>query len=296
MIYHWKRSTKTISNHDILTSDFKKFLSNLFDLWNGVQVHRDWSQIYHSLVRIINDFQFVNPMPACPSALSKITESWQRDFVQSIVFSYYEIFLVNPLHPSWGGTQRHCSAAHKGGASGQHCMNHDQDGHETHSVDRNEWSDFYRLLLKTLKDLNYNGKKSWSKPKQTGLGSFSSQFITRTDERKAGAHSPGTAWSLCSLTGTSPQSTAHRGWIVTDSRALAEYLFPNLWVIVPAPRGGFGNVASEIFAVALSQNGCCGVTHGSITTHLLCDPRFLFFCKKVTLNLLWFIPGCSHLN
>lgn len=117
MIYHCKRSTKTISNHDILTSDFKKFLSNLFDLWNGVQVHRDWSQIYHSLVRIINDFQFVNPMPACPSALSKITEGWQGDFAQSIVFSYYKIFLVNSLLLSGAagarqpGAQRHCSAA-----------------------------------------------------------------------------------------------------------------------------------------------------------------------------------------
>jgi len=120
MIYHCKRSTKTISNHDILTSDFKKFLSNLFDLWNGVQVHRDWSQIYHSLVRIINDFQFVNPMPACPSALSKITESWQGDFPQSIVFSYYEIFLLNPVPPGRArqpGAQRHCSAAAQRAAS-----------------------------------------------------------------------------------------------------------------------------------------------------------------------------------
>lgn len=100
MIYHCKRSTKTISNHDILTSDFKKFLSNLFDLWNGVQVHRDWSQIYHSLVRIINDFQFVNPMPACPSALSKITESWQGDFAQSIVFSSCRILRLTLCVPA----------------------------------------------------------------------------------------------------------------------------------------------------------------------------------------------------
>lgn len=191
MIYHCKRSTKTISNHDILTSDFKKFLSNLFDLWNGVQVHRDWSQIYHSLVRIINDFQFVNPMPACPSALSKITESWQGDFAQSIVFSYYKIFLVNSLPPGAGAPARRTKALFCRGTKearpGHRRMNHGPNGHETHGVNRNEWSDFYRLLLKTLKDLNYNEKKSWSKPKQTGLGSFPLQFITRADEREAGA-------------------------------------------------------------------------------------------------------------
>lgn len=184
MIYHCKRSTKTISNHDILTSDFKKFLSNLFDLWNGVQVHRDWSQIYHSLVRIINDFQFVNPMPACPSALSKITESWQGDFAQSIVFSSYRILWLTLCVPAQA--QSHCSAEHKGEASWPR-MNHSQSGHETHGVNSNEWSDFYRLLLKTLKDLNYNEKKSWSKPKQTGLGSSPLQFITGADEREAGA-------------------------------------------------------------------------------------------------------------
>lgn len=118
MIYHCKRSTKTISNHDILTSDFKKFLSNLFDLWNGVQVHRDWSQIYHSLVRIINDFQFVNPMPACPSALSKITESWQGDFAQSIVFSSCRILWLTRCGPARAQpAQSHCSARHKGDAS-----------------------------------------------------------------------------------------------------------------------------------------------------------------------------------
>lgn len=63
MIYHGKESTKTISKADTLTSNFKKFPSNLFDLWKCVQVHREWFQIYHILVRIINDFQFVNLMP-----------------------------------------------------------------------------------------------------------------------------------------------------------------------------------------------------------------------------------------
>ena len=62
MIYHGKGSTKTISMPDTLMSDFKKFPSNLFDLWKCVQVHREWFQIYHILVRIINDFQFVNLM------------------------------------------------------------------------------------------------------------------------------------------------------------------------------------------------------------------------------------------
>lgn len=129
MIYHCKRSTKTISNHDILTSDFKKFLSNLFDLWNGVQVHRDWSQIYHSLVRIINDFQFVNPMPACPSALSKITESWQGDFAQSIVFSSCRISWLTLCVPA-RAPARHKAIVlrHKGDRPR---MNHGPSGHET---------------------------------------------------------------------------------------------------------------------------------------------------------------------
>lgn len=39
MIYHGGRSTKTISKPDTLTSDFKKFPCNLFDLWKCVQVH-----------------------------------------------------------------------------------------------------------------------------------------------------------------------------------------------------------------------------------------------------------------
>lgn len=67
MICHSRRSTKTISKPDTLTSDFKKFPSNLFDLWKCVQVHREWFQIYHILVRIINDFQFVNlSLPCSP--------------------------------------------------------------------------------------------------------------------------------------------------------------------------------------------------------------------------------------
>ena len=77
MIYHSKGSTKTISKPDTLTSDFKKFPSNLFDLWKCVQVHREWFQIYHILVRIINDFQFVNLMLPCRRSSA---ESPKADF------------------------------------------------------------------------------------------------------------------------------------------------------------------------------------------------------------------------
>lgn len=78
MIYHGKGSTKTISKPDTLTSDFKKFPSNLFDLWKCVQVHREWFQIYHILVRIINDFQFVNLMLPCSQELRRITNGWYQ--------------------------------------------------------------------------------------------------------------------------------------------------------------------------------------------------------------------------
>lgn len=78
MIYHGKGSTKTISKPDTLTSDFKKFPSNLFDLWKCVQVHREWFQIYHILVRIINDFQFVNLMLPCTEELRGITKGWYQ--------------------------------------------------------------------------------------------------------------------------------------------------------------------------------------------------------------------------
>lgn len=103
-------------------------------------------------------------------------------------FQLLQDFVVNPVCAGAGASpaQSHCSAEHKGEASWPR-MNHSQSGHETHGVNSNEWSDFYRLLLKTLKDLNYNEKKSWSKPKQTGLGSSPLQFITGADEREAGA-------------------------------------------------------------------------------------------------------------
>lgn len=78
MIYHGEGSTKTISKPDTLTSDFKKFPSNLFDLWKCVQVHREWFQIYHILVRIINDFQFVNLMLPCSRELRGITNGWYQ--------------------------------------------------------------------------------------------------------------------------------------------------------------------------------------------------------------------------
>lgn len=78
MIYHGEGSTKTISKADTLTSDFKKFPSNLFDLWKCVQVHREWFQIYHILVRIINDFQFVNLMLPCSGVLCRITNGWYQ--------------------------------------------------------------------------------------------------------------------------------------------------------------------------------------------------------------------------
>lgn len=78
MIYHGKGSTKTISKPDTLTSDFKKFPSNLFDLWKCVQVHREWFQIYHILVRIINDFQFVNLMLPCTEERCGITKGWYQ--------------------------------------------------------------------------------------------------------------------------------------------------------------------------------------------------------------------------
>lgn len=78
MIYHGEGSTKTISKADTLTSDFKKFPSNLFDLWKCVQVHREWFQIYHILVRIINDFQFVNLMLPCSEELRGITKGWYQ--------------------------------------------------------------------------------------------------------------------------------------------------------------------------------------------------------------------------
>lgn len=78
MIYHSKGSTKTISKADTLTSDFKKFPSNLFDLWKCVQVHREWFQIYHILVRIINDFQFVNLMLPCSEERHGITKGWYQ--------------------------------------------------------------------------------------------------------------------------------------------------------------------------------------------------------------------------
>lgn len=78
MIYHGKESTKTISKADTLTSNFKKFPSNLFDLWKCAQVHREWFQIYHILVRIINDFQFVNLMLWCSEQLRRITKGWYR--------------------------------------------------------------------------------------------------------------------------------------------------------------------------------------------------------------------------
>lgn len=74
MIYRGRGSTKTISKPDTLTSDFKKFPSNLFDLWKCVQVHREWFQIYHILVRIINDFQFVNLRLPCSEELRRITK------------------------------------------------------------------------------------------------------------------------------------------------------------------------------------------------------------------------------
>lgn len=76
MISHSGRSTKTISKPDTLTSDFKKFPSNLFDLWKYVQVHREWFQIYHILVRIINDFQFVNLSLPCSQELHG--NHWRR--------------------------------------------------------------------------------------------------------------------------------------------------------------------------------------------------------------------------
>lgn len=76
MICHSRRSTKTISKPDTLTSDFKKFPSNLFDLWKCVQVHREWFQIYHILVRIINDFQFVNLSLPCSPELHG--NHWRR--------------------------------------------------------------------------------------------------------------------------------------------------------------------------------------------------------------------------
>lgn len=76
MICHSRRSTKTISKPDTLTSDFKKFPSNLFDLWKCVQVHREWFQIYHILVRIINDFQFVNL--SLPRSLELHGNHWRR--------------------------------------------------------------------------------------------------------------------------------------------------------------------------------------------------------------------------
>lgn len=76
MICHGGRSPKTISKPDKLTSDFKKFPSNLFDLWKCVQVHREWFQIYHILVRIINDFQFVNLSLPCSQELRG--NHWRR--------------------------------------------------------------------------------------------------------------------------------------------------------------------------------------------------------------------------
>lgn len=78
MIYRGRGSTKTISKPDTLTSDFKKFPSNLFDLWKCVQVHREWFQIYHILVRIINDFQFVNLRLPCSEELRGITKGGYR--------------------------------------------------------------------------------------------------------------------------------------------------------------------------------------------------------------------------
>lgn len=76
MIRHSRRSKKTISKPDTLTSDLKKFPSNLFDLWKCVQVHREWFQIYHILVRIINDFQFVNLSLPCSQELHG--NHWRR--------------------------------------------------------------------------------------------------------------------------------------------------------------------------------------------------------------------------
>lgn len=77
MICRSGRSAKTISKPDKLTSDFKKFPSNLFDLWKCVQVHREWFQIYHILVRIINDFQFVNlSLPCSQSRAGPVRCSW----------------------------------------------------------------------------------------------------------------------------------------------------------------------------------------------------------------------------
>lgn len=97
MIYHGKESTKTISKSDTLTSNFKKFPSNLFDLWKCVQVHREWFQIYHILVRIINDFQFVNLMPA--TFWSSSAESPRADIrVQALLLEHdYFIKILLPV-------------------------------------------------------------------------------------------------------------------------------------------------------------------------------------------------------
>lgn len=103
-------------------------------------------------------------------------------------FQLLQDFVVNPLWAGAGAARTKplfCAAQRRRVPAPR--MNHGPSGHETHGVNSNEWSDFYRLLLKTLKDLNYNEKKSWSKPKQTGLGSSPLQFITGADEREAGA-------------------------------------------------------------------------------------------------------------
>lgn len=47
-------------------------------IYESVQVHREWFQIYHILVRIINDFQFVNLMLPCSEVLRRITKGWYR--------------------------------------------------------------------------------------------------------------------------------------------------------------------------------------------------------------------------
>lgn len=78
-------------------------------------------------------------------------------------FQLFQDFVVNPSCAGAGGSpaQRHCSARHKGAAEPRTPrMNHGPSGRETHGVNSNERADFYRLLLKTLKDLNYNEKKS----------------------------------------------------------------------------------------------------------------------------------------
>lgn len=70
-------------------------------------------------------------------------------------FQLFQYFVVNPL---WGG--QHKAIVLLGTKEPAPRMNHGPSGHGAHGVNSNERSDFYRLLLKTLKDLNYNEKKS----------------------------------------------------------------------------------------------------------------------------------------